>query len=108
MAGERTEHIGLVRSGGIRDDHALAAAQRQAGDGVLIAHAAGESQHIGERLLLSGVRVHPAPAGGRSQRTIVHSDDRSQTGAGIVAEDDLLVVVEFWMIEEIHEGSFGS
>jgi hypothetical protein len=75
---------------GIADDHGLAAAEVEAGERVLVGHAAGQVQHVLERLGLGGVRIEAGAAEGGAERGGVDRDDRAQTGGLVVAVDDLL------------------
>src|SRR5579885_337517 len=88
---ERAEQrLGFVL-GRIADDHRLAAAQVQAGDGVLVGHAAGQAQHVVDRLGFALVRPHAQTAQRRAEHGVVNGDDGLQARLLVVAEDDFLV-----------------
>src|SRR5690606_13783970 len=84
------QRLGLVR-GRIADEHGLAAAVVEPGEGVLVGHGAGEVEHVGEGLLLGGVRVEPRAAEARAERGTVDRDDRVQPAALVRAEHHLLM-----------------
>ncbi len=50
----------------VGDDHGLAAAQRQVGQRRLVGHAAGQAQHIGQCLIVTGVGEDAQAAQGRA------------------------------------------
>ena len=85
------QRVGLVSSS-IPDDHCFAAPKRKIRAGGLVRHRLPETESVGQRFVLVRVRPHPRPAERRPARGRVHRDDHSQPGAGIVAEDDLLVL----------------
>lgn len=80
----------LVR---VADDDGLAAAEVEAGERVLVGHAAGEVERVLQRRLLRGVGEEPGPAEGRAEGGGVDGDDRLQSGGAVVAQHDLLVAV---------------
>ncbi|MCY1533494.1 hypothetical protein D9M68_688230 [compost metagenome] len=86
----------------VADDHGLAAAQRQVGQGRLVGHAAGQAQHITQRLFVIQVGPHAAAAQGRAEVAVVDGDDGLEAGRLVVAEDHLLVIVELDMGEDGH------
>src|SRR5690606_31117971 len=61
------------------------------GQRVLVRHGPGEVEHVGERLLLAGVRVEPRAPEARAEGGAVDRDDGAQTAALVGAEDHLLV-----------------
>src|SRR3546814_4589954 len=64
--------------------------------------AARKTQHVGQRLGLAGIRPHAAAAEGGAAARVVNGDDGLQAAQGIVTEDDLLVAVEFPVLENGH------
>ena len=64
----------------VADDDGLAAAEVEAGHGVLVGHPPGEAQHVGQRRVLAVVGVEPRTAQGRPERRAVDPDDGPQAG----------------------------
>src|SRR3546814_2217128 len=60
------------------------------------------SDLVGQRLGLAGIRPHAAAAEGGAAARVVNGDDGLQAAQGIVTEDDLLVAVEFPVLENGH------
>ena len=85
------QRLGL-RGRRVADDDGLAAAEVEAGQRVLVGHPTGEGQHVAQRLVGARVGVEAGAAQTGAERGAVERDDRAQTGAGVVAEDDLLVL----------------
>ena len=83
---ERGEQLGRFGAVGIGEDHRLAAAQGQAGHGVLVAHPARQAQRIGQRIGIVGIMPEPRAAGGRAEVGRVQRDDRAQA-AGLVGNE---------------------
>ena len=75
-----------------RHDHALAAAEGEAGHGVLERHPARQRKAVGDGVLLG--RIDPAPhaAEGWAEGDVVNRDHRPQAGIGIVAHDDAVEI----------------
>src|SRR5690606_14412949 len=82
------------------DDHRLAAADVQAGDRVLVGHAARQAQDVVQRLLLGLVRPHAGAAQRRAQHGVVDRDDGLQARVLVVAEDDLFVAEGVQLFED--------
>src|SRR3546814_2102761 len=61
------------------------------------------SDLVGQRLGLAGIRPHAAAAEGGAAARVVNGDDGLQAAQGIVTEDDLLVAVEFPVLENRSE-----
>jgi hypothetical protein len=101
----RPHHRRRLAPAGRGHDDRLAAAERQAGERRLVAHAAAEPQHVGDCLGLGGVAPDPAAAERRAERGVVDRDDRMQPRGRVVREDDLLVGVEIRMVEDRCHGS---
>ncbi len=68
---------------GIADDHRLAAAQVVSARRVLVGHAAGEAEHIGQRFFLGPVDTEAGSAEARAQDGGVDGDDGPQAGVRI-------------------------
>ena len=83
----------------VADDHRLAPAQVQIRHGRLVGHAARQAQHIGERVVVGGVRPHPAAAERGTAVGVVNSDYRLEAGGRIPAVHDLLVAGKIIVIE---------
>ena len=91
VAAEAAEqHLGLVH-GAVADDHGLAAADVQAGQGVLVGHRAAQPQRVVQRQRAVGIGPHAHAAQRRAQHGAVDGDDGLQPGIRVVAEDDLFV-----------------
>ena len=105
LAERAEQRLGLV-GGGVADDHRLAAADVQAGDRVLVGHAAAQAQHVVEGFRLALVRPHAGAAQGRTQHGVVDGDDRLQACVLVVAEHDLLMAVGVEGFED-HCGNSG-
>ncbi len=86
----------------IADDHRLAAAQRQAGQGGFERHPARQAQHVAQGVVVIGVGEHPATAQRRAESRVVDGDDGLETRCLVVAEDHLFVAVEIGMREYGH------
>ena len=83
------------RRAGRQHDHALAAAERQAGDGGLERHRAREPQRVAHGRARVGVGPHPAAAERRAARRRVHGHDRVEPGAPPTADEQRLVGERF-------------
>src|SRR5690606_4933144 len=75
----------------VSPDHRLAAAQIQAGQGVLVRHRTAEVEHVGEGGLLALVRVEPRAAEGGAEGGRVDGDDGPEPARRVLAEDNLFV-----------------
>jgi hypothetical protein len=75
----------------VADDHRLAAAQIEPGQGVLVRHRAGEVEDVEQRRVLARVGIEPGSAERRAQGGRVNGDDGPEAGLDILAEHDLLV-----------------
>jgi hypothetical protein len=73
---------------------ALAAAQRQAGHGVFVAHAARQAEGVGQREIVLGIVPEARAAGSRAEMRRVDRDDRLEADCVIREECQLLVRVE--------------
>ena len=87
------------------DEHALAAAVREAGERRLVGHAAGEAERVDERLLVRVVREEATTTERGSEPRVVDGDDGLQAGRLVVLEVNLAVVVSLEVSEQIHVGS---
>src|SRR5690606_35531077 len=94
--------IGRLQLFGIANDDRLAAAERQAGDGSFVGHAAGKAEDIAQRLLVAVIRPHAAAAERGAEVRVVHSDDGLEAGLLALEERYLLVIVEFRVTEYGH------
>jgi hypothetical protein len=77
--------------GGVADDDGLAAAVVQPGQCVLVGHGDRQAQHVGQCLVLAGVRVETGAAEGGAQCGGVDADDRLEAAVAVLAEGDLFV-----------------
>ena len=92
----------LVGGAVLLEQHRLAAAAGQVGEGELVGHALGEPQGVLERVLLGGVRLVPGAAAGRAEGGVVDGDDRPHPGLPVEAEHHLLVAVLGHLVEDAH------
>jgi hypothetical protein len=92
----------------VADDHGLAAAQVQAGHRGLVGHAAGESEHVDEGLLIAAVVPEASPSQRRPERCVVDGDDAAVPRRRLVAEHDLFVIVLGKSLEYFHGFSVGQ
>ncbi len=92
----------------IADNHAFAAADRQAGNRILVGHAARQAQHIVDGDGFAGVVPHAAATHGRAEVGVVDSDDAFEAGFFFGNEDHLFVVVEIQFIKNEGTHAFGS
>ena len=88
--GAAASPVGGAVPGG-QHDHALAAAEREAGDGGLEGHRAREPQRVAHRRARVGVGPHPAAAQRRPARGRVHRDDRVEARPPPAADEQRLV-----------------
>jgi hypothetical protein len=95
MAGKSRQHLGGLAGSGVRQNDGLAAAVRQARHDVLVAHALGEPQNVGQRRVEIDVGRNPTAAHRRTCPGAVQRDDRTKTGLRIAAERNRLMTVEF-------------
>ena len=103
-AAERREQFGSLRGALVGQDHALAAAHRQARHRIFVAHAARQAQRVGDRrrpLRIMPI-AHPARAGAEVGR--VHSDDRRQSAGAITEHMNMLMIVEIGEIPDCGHG----
>ena len=63
----------------------------EAGDGILVRHAAGEAQRVDDRFLIRRVVPEARAAERRAERGVVDGDDAAVAGRLVVAQDDLFV-----------------
>ena len=86
------------------DHHALAAAHRQSGHGVLVTHAARQPQRVRERRRVIVIGPPARATGGRSECRRMDRDDRGQPGRGIMGEMHRFVRVEIGGVKD-HYGA---
>ncbi|MNC28277.1 hypothetical protein D3C75_764760 [compost metagenome] len=72
------------------DDHRLAAAEGQAGQRGLVAHAAGQAHGVARRALLVGIGQIATAAEGRTEVGVVNGDDRAQPRLRVAGQMQLL------------------
>jgi hypothetical protein len=84
----------------IADDDGLAAAEVDARGGVLVGHAAAQTQRVHDRLLLRGIRPHSEAAAGGAEGGGVNGDHRLEPDVGVVAEHDLAEIVLGEVLED--------
>ena len=77
-----------------RQDHALAAAERQIGHRILVAHAARQAQRVGDRGAGVGIVPETHPAGRRAELGRMDCDDCAQPRLAVAEQMDALMVVE--------------
>ena len=99
LPAEGAQQLGRLLAARVGDDHRLAAAEVEAGERVLVGHAARQAQRVGQRLAARGIGPHPAAAERRAEPGVMHRDDGLEAGGGIVTLHHLLVAGEFGMIE---------
>ena len=75
----------------VGQDHRLAAAERQARHGVLVAHAARQPQRVGQRLVVLGIMPEAGAAGRGAEVGRMDGDDRPQ--AALLVGDEMHVFV---------------
>ena len=99
-AAECREQFGRFDAALVRQDHALAAAHRQARHRVLVTHAARQAQRVGDRR--RALRIvpiaHAARAGAEMRR--MDRDDRRQPAGAIAEHVDMLMIVEIGEIPD--------
>ena len=95
------EHLAL-RCAIVADDHGLAAAQIEPGDGVLVRHPARQTQGVDQRRLVRGVLPEARPAQRGPERRVVDRDDAAVSAGLVVAHDDLLMAHVGDRIEDVH------
>ena len=106
-----------LQLGRVTDDDGLAATEVEAGERVLVGHAAREVEHVDDRVVGAGVGVEPRPAEGRAQRRGVDRDDgpagrsrgrcrrrpararlpSSKTSTPELCAPDMLVILFWWV-----------
>src|SRR5690606_531245 len=96
------DHLALRRAI-VTDDHGLAAAQVETGDGSLVRHSAREAEYVDDCLFLRGVVPEARAAKRRAERRVVYRDDPLVADARLVAEDKLLVLVLAHRLEDFHD-----
>ena len=87
---------------GIADDHRLAAAERETRHRVLVTHAAGEAQRIGQRVIGTGVRIHARAAAGGPKRGGMNGDNGAKAGFRVGEEGNLFMAIKIRGVEHIH------
>lgn len=94
----------------VADDHGLAATERQACQGRFVGHATRQTQHVAQRLLVTGVVPHAATAQRRAKGAVMNGDDGFQAAGLVVAIDHLFVLIEVDVSEDGHRVTsvFGS
>ena len=97
-AAEGGEHLGRLGPGLVGEDHRLAAAQRQAGHGVLVAHPARQAQRVGDGVARLGIMPQAGAAGAGAEMGGMDGDDRFQAGLRVGDEMHELMLVEIGKI----------
>src|SRR5258706_4381953 len=90
---ERAEQRDAIEAVARADDHALAAAVGEAGEGGLVGHPAREAERVDVRGLLGVVLDEPAAAERRAEPRIVDRDDRPQLRSLVELEVNFAEVV---------------
>ena len=93
-AAERREHLGRLGAIRVGEHDRLAAAERQPGHGVLVAHPARQPQRVGQRVGVIGIMPHPRAARGGPEVGRMHRDDRAQPALRVGDEMKRFVRVE--------------
>ncbi len=75
----------------VSDDDGLAAAEIQAGHGVLVRHSAGEAQRVDDGFFVTRVVPEPRSAERGAEHGAMDRDDPAIAGGAIVAHHELLV-----------------
>src|SRR5256714_11945707 len=86
----------------VADDDRLATAQMQTGDGVLVGHAARESERVGDCLLVGGVLPESGPAERRAELRAMDGENSLVADGGVAAHHDFLVSHLRQSIEQLH------
>ena len=99
---ERGQQLGRLLGSGPEQDHGFAAAHRQAGHGVLVAHAAAQAQRVAHGIV--GLRIMPEArtAGARSEMGGVDGDDAGQPRCAVMHQLHELVLVKIRIGPECH------
>jgi hypothetical protein len=71
------EHLGRLGAVLVGEDHRLAAAERQAGHGVLEAHPARQAKNVADRVARLGIMPEADAAGGGAEMGGMDGDDRA-------------------------------
>ncbi len=101
-AAERAkQRFALIRFG-IADQHALGAAEIQAGDRGFVRHVGGVLQHVADRIRFVRVRPHAQAAERRAQYGAVNRDHAAQAAFAMMEEHHLLVTEPAHSFEQIH------
>ncbi len=102
MAGEGANG-GLRDAGaGVGPDEALAAAKVEPGGGALVGHGAGETEDVGEGVLLGGVGPDADAAEGGTEGGVVDTDEGPEAGALVDGNQELLVVAGLQGVDDVH------
>ena len=94
--------LGLVGAG-VCDDEGLRPAKVESGDGGLVGHRAGQSEHVHDGVVLACVRPHPEASAAGTQGGVVNRDERPQALRRLMADEQLLVAVRLHVFEDFHE-----
>ena len=99
---ERPEqHLATLLPLRVADHHDLAAAEVDAGGGVLVGHPLAEPQGVFHRRQVVAVGPHSAPAGGRTEHRRVNRQDRPQTDFLVLEAQQFLVAVGGHVVEDL-------
>jgi len=85
------------------NDHALAAAQRKAGDGRLVGHAARQAKCVDDGVVFAGIVNEATAAERRPEARVVNGDDRRQAGGGVPRKVESTVAVLRKQVENAHD-----
>ena len=99
---ERAEQRGAIEAALGLDQHRLAAAVVEAGQGGLVGHAAGQPQRVDERVALAVVVDEAAAAQRGAQTGVVDRDDGLKSAGLVALEVDLAIAVLGQQIEDSH------
>jgi hypothetical protein len=93
---EGVEDFGAFPPVAAAQDHAFAAADRQARKRVLVAHAPGKPQRVGDRIRVTGIMPETSAPGGGAKMGGMDGDDSAQTRCAVMEQMDAFMCVEVW------------
>ena len=87
----------------VADDDGLAASEIQPRDGVLVCHAARETQGVDDGFVVGGIAPETRSAERGTEDRAVNGDDAAIAGGGIVAQGHLFVPHAGDGVEDLHD-----
>ena len=94
------QHCGCLGAAGIGEDHRLAAAHRQVGHGVLVAHPARQPQRIAHRHRRVAIMPEPGSARPWAKLGGMQRNDRGEPRGAVSHQLDQLVIIEIGLFPE--------